>query len=423
MNRKAESNDSLRFIDDLALTIINGTNAKYGPTKDFRIALQAFVADLLAIEADDKPGYAYHGMSPSAFTGGNVGYKPFRTMIQGMHEFRFIEREVGFKEHTNEGAKAQATRFKATADLIAFASRYGINPANSASHFGSTSRTKAIPIPVTLKTKRYFKREGEAMPVDYTDPAVAAIAAQVNALNAFFADQVIEPNRHYAFVRMFSNGDQPGFAWNQHGRLYSVGFANYQQLPRTRTKGQPVIRQDIRINGEDTVELDIKASHLTILHAMRKVPLPNHPDPYTITGLDRSVVKTFVTMTLGYDTFHKDWTTKAVETFRKKRKRAGFTTGLDLRAHPFEHVKERVLTAIPILKDWDNSKLRWGDLQYVESEVIIATISELAFAHGIAALPVHDSIIVPVSAKELAVAIMTKHFERLVGVKPSIDGK
>ena len=47
----------------------------------------------------------------------------------------------------------------------------------------------------------------------------------------------------------------------------------------------------------------------------------------------------------------------------------------------------------------------------------------LATVHGIPALPVHDSIIVPVSKADIAAAILSKEFEREVGAKPKLTFK
>jgi hypothetical protein len=418
-----QSNNAHCFVSELSKKIVVRTRKVYAPSKQFTKALGAFVSDLLYIASNEKIDYGYYSVRPAAFTGSEVGQKPFVSVVQGMYALNLIAKKKGFKEHTGPRAKAAATCYWPTAKLLRMALAHGITPANRSAHFGFMARPSSIAQPVTLKTGRTFKREPQPMLIRPDDEKANAIAAQVNALNAFFAEQVIEPNKHYGFVRMFSNGDQLDVDWDQGGRLYSIGFDNYQQLPGKPRKGVPFCRADIRINGEAMVELDIKASHLTILHAMMKVPPPNRPDPYAIDGYDRSVIKTFVTMTLGYDRFHKGWTEDAVATFKKKSKSEERPEGLDLTSFDFNDVKEKTLRSLPILQGWEDSYIRWGDLQYVESEAITATISELAFDHGIAALPVHDSIIVPVSAKALAIKMLTRHFEQMIGVTPLIEAK
>jgi hypothetical protein len=65
---------------------------------------------------------------------------------------------------------------------------------------------------------------------------------------------------HYGFTRNFNNR-----SWKKGGRLYSVG-GGYQRLSEKK-------RLEMTINGEAVVEIDIKASFLTIYHARLGVPL------------------------------------------------------------------------------------------------------------------------------------------------------
>jgi hypothetical protein len=88
--------------------------------------------------------------------------------------------------------------------------------------------------------------------------------------------------------------------WNKGGRLYSQGEDSYQRLHKDE-------RLKMLIDGQPVVEIDVTASFLTILHARCGKPLDLSRDPYEIEGLPRSVVKTWVTMTLGHDKFHTRW--------------------------------------------------------------------------------------------------------------------
>lgn len=393
------------------------------PSKQFVSAIEAFVADLLYIAGDDDLSYGYHGMSPANFKSLRVGYKPFVMVTDGLEALGMIDKRRGLKPVTGQKERARQTQFRATDLLLAYAADYDVDPENVTGHFEFASRPASVDAPITLKTKRTFGRDPKLMYIDPNDADAQRLGKEVNELNAFFQKQSIEPNCHYAFVRKFSNGDQEGDKYKEGGRLYSIGLGNYQQLPSKRGDGVPVIRADIRLNGETTVELDIKASHPTILHAKAGLPLPNHPDPYIVAGFDRPVIKTFMTMTLGYDKFHKDWSDGAARTYNKKSKKHKGDIGLDLRAHSFESVKKAVLNAMPLLNDWPSSPVRWGSLQYIESEVIIGVVRELALVHGVPALPVHDSIIVPRSRAALATRILSEHFERNIGVIPTIEAK
>ncbi len=378
------------------------------------MALAALLANLLRIEAKANPAYGYHGMSPDAFRLLQVGYWPFREVADGMEALGYLHREKGYKEHSGFFAKAVATRFKATASLIDKAGSYGIVPADWRTHFHRLPRPRAIPHPIVLKAECNPKGKGKRMYVDRRDPTVIALARPIDELNAYFYDVVIEPDRHYAFHRIFAKGvgGSKTYGWDQGARVYSIGDG-YQHMSEIERAG-------ITINGEATVELDIKASHITILHAKMKVDVPNYPDPYTIDGFDRGAIKTFVTMTLGHTKFHPDWTDDSRKNYAKSRTKRGLPP---LALPPFDDVRRATLQAIPLLIDWPDSSYRWGDLQFIESEAVLEAVHTLAMVRDVPVLPVHDSIIVPVSKRALAEAVLSAAFQKHVGIKPFIEAK
>jgi hypothetical protein len=110
----------------------------------------------------------------------------------------------------------------------------------------------------------------------------------------------IRGGSHRGYVRIFNIGDDPGFNWDKGGRLYSLGETSYQRLNREQ-------RARITIDGDSVIELDIRASYLTILFAIcgRCAELP--PDPYDVPELSRAVVKKWVVATLGSDGHIKRW--------------------------------------------------------------------------------------------------------------------
>jgi hypothetical protein len=66
------------------------------------------------------------------------------------------------------------------------------------------------------------------------------------------------------------------------------------------------------IDGQPVVELDIRASALTIFHGQRRQPLDfeANPDPYTLPELSdtpREVVKRFITVTFGQGQLPTRW--------------------------------------------------------------------------------------------------------------------
>ncbi len=53
----------------------------------------------------------------------------------------------------------------------------------------------------------------------------------------------------------------------------------------------------IQFRWKPAVEIDISASHLSIMHALMGLPLPKG-DPYVVPGFDRSTVKAWINATL-----------------------------------------------------------------------------------------------------------------------------
>jgi hypothetical protein len=78
------------------------------------------------------------------------------------------------------------------------------------------------------------------------------LEGDIRELNDFLARFEITGGEHYGYIRVFNNQ-----SWKKGGRLYSPGDGSYQQLKEEQ-------RHKMTINGEAVVEIDIKASHLTI---------------------------------------------------------------------------------------------------------------------------------------------------------------
>jgi len=75
------------------------------------------------------------------------------------------------------------------------------------------------------------------------------------------------------------------------------------------------------------------------------------------------------------------------------------------------------------MKGWPDSSLRWPELQYRESRAIIGAVYTLAFTHDVAALPVHDSLIVQASKLMLVKQVLERSFEQEIGSKPVLTIK
>ena len=125
-------------------------------------------------------------------------------------------------------------------------------------------------------------------------------------------------------------------------------------------------------------------------------------------------MKRWVTMTLGHDKLHRSWP-KAVQDDLDDE-----VGGSLVRDFPLRQTRDAILKRLPLLAEWGNSRIDWGDLQYVESQVILQTVETLAFSHDVPCLPVHDSIIVPCSTQHQATLTLSETFRSIVGAAPHL---
>jgi hypothetical protein len=249
------------------------------------------------------------------------------------------------------------------------------------------------------------------MPIIRT-PEVERIENEVRLINTFLEGIDIQGGTHRGFYTVYNMGDVPGFAWNKGGRLYSVGADSYQ-----RNKGTE--RLKMTLDGEAVAELDIRASYLTILHGKLGVPLQtNTEDLYDVLGINnRDIVKGWLIATLSKKGHLKKWPKKQAEAFMED-------TGQDLeQAYPIETVKEAMVTKYPVLGSWGQVEVDWGDLMFAEAEAIRGAIIQLIKMHQVPSLPVHDSLLVPVSAIHLAMEALTGSYKYHCKIEPRIKIK
>jgi len=299
-----------------------------------------------------------------------------------------------------------ATRFKVTDAFLGVCQSHGLELAKVKKHFKRRPSLKEIRLKASSSRSLGRKLSGRAMTVEQTD-ATEAIRGRLLEVNRFLVEQNYKGTEFYGLRRIFNEGDHPSFNWNQGGRLYGVGEDNYQLLKKAQ-------RRKIKINGEAVVELDINASYLRILHGLRGFPLPTLNDIYAITGLSRALVKAWVSATLGHTTFHRAWPPRSLADLKK----AGVVVGSKM---TYPGLMPKVLAHFPVLQDWPDCGVRWSSLMYEEAEAMMSTMETLRY-EGVAALPVHDSLIVPKSHGQLAARIIKETFEERFGVDFVVSG-
>ena len=133
---------------------------------------------------------------------------------------------------------------------------------------------------------------------------------------------------------------------------------------------------------------------------------------YEVKGIPRPIVKSWMTIALTNGKLPTKWPSKAKRELEKKLPTKNIPTA--------PKVTEAVLRRYKWLECMSDSDIGWPKLQYIESIVMKNTVMEL-LGEGIPAYPVHDSVIVPASARLQAIEVLQRQFEAEVGVRPRID--
>jgi hypothetical protein len=409
-----DSTSAIEFTNVLVAELWNGSGTRKTPTLQFREAVGAIVGALLQSASRDRTAYVFRQRGKDRFKFEVIDYRPFKRATDQLEAAEYLTLHPG-------SDRGVATRYRARNKLLKLAEGCGVSLATWDTHYRELPRPATIPEPLVLKASSrsdYVKGRGRvkvtgaSIPIDMSRKEPRALAQQVNEINQFIAPITISPpGKHRAFQRIFNQGDLPGYAWNKGGRLVSMG-SSYQNAKKEQ-------RADLVINGERTVEIDVRASHLTVLHALRDEAFDPSHDPYDIPGYPRFVVKRWVTATLGHDRYPSRWSPETKEDYAEE----GLGTGNLQKDHPAKALAHKLLPYFPILEDWKDSPVRWGDLQYHESNAIVGAVHELATKHGVPALPVHDSIIVAEQHEALATDILRENFMRHVGTEPYLVTK
>jgi hypothetical protein len=387
---------------------VRGTGARMA-TK-LTLTLDRLVGDLLrARTGDNATGRIYRPIGKSDFTDApfDVKYDIFMRVLEGLKALGFVEHrkgrtrylETGFAPGHKVTRPGRASRFWATPKLLKLADEYGINSNNVNDHFLPEPPTNPLVLKDYATGRGQNKEKGPK--VKYTPtPETKRLEGDVRELNDFLARVKLTGGRHEGYQRTFNNR-----SWQAGGRLYSVGGDNYQLMSEAE-------RLKVTINGEPVVEIDIKASQLTIYHAMVGEPLDAHSDPYARVGIGRDIAKLWCVETLGNGAPKTRWSSDTIKEYREK--------GQDLpKATP---VAKAMLEAFPALKRLEEHPKRdlWADLQFKEAEAIVSTMLVLKRRHGVPSLSMHDGLIVPRSKWELAHDILKREFRRVVGVEPML---
>jgi hypothetical protein len=379
-------------------------------------AVAAFTADLLhARNHPEADGWVYRPLAKSTFTGQAVSWRDFTSVKDAWVACGMLEVKPGYTETVEfdpgerTRTRGKASRFRASPKLLEVCAEHGVTPQNAGEHFSYPPPEHPLVLTASSRRVGSWKEAGPPMEFERT-PRTEALERVVKELNAFLAQHVFRGATHRWFKRIFNEGDKPNFNWNKGGRLYSDGKDSYQQLPRSE-------RLKITIDGEPVCEIDIRASYLTILHGRYNEPfeVSEEHDPYAIAGLPRSVVKKWCAVRFGTKMALTKWPPLTIEEYAEDN------NGADLTEHSVKEVGEKVCLKHPLLKRWQELPETWADLMWLESEAVLGAMQQLMQMQNAPSLPVHDSLLVPVSHEKWARAYLTGSYSHFCKATPHLE--
>lgn len=363
-----------------------------------------------AVQAQRRPA-AY------LWKGGMVGQRAFWAKADVMIASGLLGTKLGIKVPEAGDAFGDAphmfggkpTALWPTAKLVAMAAAHGLTVETLRADWSVSREAETRPIELPrekLVTVRLRDSEALVAVGAAHEGTAEAMRRGAERLNTVVAEADIRGCPSVAFQRLCRVDLRLG------ARHYAIGVSNYQQMPSDE-------RKDIRINGEAVVELDLRASHLSILLGLTGETLPDG-DPYAVAGLPRSVVKAWTTMTLGMGRPAGQWSKRTKPVVKEWRCVA---------------VRNAMLAAFPCLADMpailpddllatlSREDVHWAAGQFlvgVEAAIVADAINIVLDAGGVA-LPIHDCLMVPQSCEGVARSALRAAFVARVGIAPVVS--
>jgi len=394
---------------------------------DHANAVGAFTADLLdAVQRDRSEGWLRCSLKKSDYSKGREGapgvpWRMFDSVRLAFTEAGLLEHKQGYPGSysglNNPGPnQGKLTRYRATPALLQVCASHGVTPETVHGHFRFEP---VMPAELVRLTK-------PSLTTPDTAPA-QRLRAQIAELNSFASQhKLTHPKieiRHLGWVRMFHRADHPDFRWNKGGRLYSYPQdGTCYQLIGSKERRKMIIKE------EAVVEIDISSAYLTVFYSWCGQQLDTETDAYAgilgDTDLDREVAKCWINMSFGGGQLRTKWTKEIKKNLLDRLEAKEISPdAFDPKAYPMKRIRERVLQRHPILERWGGEvggHVRdWGDLMFIESEVILGTMRAL-MAGGTPSFPIHDSLIVQKSREVMAINILKEKFLAQTGVVPKL---
>ncbi|WP_131726003.1 hypothetical protein ACTTAK_14910 [Rhodobacter capsulatus] len=384
--------------------------------RSFTGAVSAFAADLIHhARFQEAEGFFYRSYDKEALGQTFVSVRCFEQLLQFWAEMGLMEvtrffrvRETWEGEDTGTGF-GRARRFRATAELLSLAEGFGITPDTLKDHFQKETGRLS---PVTVRSE-VANRHGTGVTsanMRFAGPKYEAEVQRVKEINAILGQGGFDLAETPRVYRLFSRGNFHNFDFNMGGRLYCCSEDDWQQRPKED-------RALITCRGEPTVELDVGSSHLFILYALHDLELDTDDDPYFLPGVEREVVKGLFAAMTGKGSRLTRFPKKLSEDYMKPTGRKISTV------YKLGKVLDALIAKHPILNKLKKGSMDWARLQYEESECFMECLTRLGHDHGVAALPVFDSLIVAKQHRDVALTCLVEAYGNRFGCLPEVRCK
>ena len=376
-----------------------------------------FAAEIIDVAKGDIRRTVHHGLSPANFTGQEVSSRHFTKAVGGLEKHKLVRKRPGswnktsmFATPENPGVGfGKNTRWHPTQKLIDLCKTFGITYRNIERHF----EVRLPKDPITLRESSsgdwHNRVKGRTVKFPET-PVTKRLVGEIREINEFLKGFKLTGASHRGYRRIYNQGDDlKTYKWDKGGRLYGSGSVdNYLTIKKEK-------RKKMLIDGVATVQIDVRASYLTIFHAMHQLKLSLDKDPYDIEGLPRAIVKLWVVMAFGAGKPPTRWSSKAVKDFREE-------TGKELgQVHNLKtEVTPKMIAAFPVLKKLKVGGFDCFDLMNRESNAIVASMLRLLRADQIPSYSVHDCLIVKEKDQELATEALTEEYLKATGAIPCL---
>ena len=352
-----------------------------------------------------KGAAVWHQREPAAFTGAPIAHRQFIAAADGLTRLGLLQAAPSIRYRVEYGedwshSTGKAARWRPTARLLELATGRGITPGGVREAFVMEFSPVPPKVPREVIVRRPLRegrrpgqgggQRGPGIPTAPDDQVALRLAAEVAETNEWAAEHEVRGCAAPRWWRPF------GPDWSLGGRWAAVGGSGvYQRLPKAE-------RQRMTINGAAVAEVDVVASHLSIMHGLLGLELPEG-DLYAVPGWPREAVKAWVTATLGKGTAVRRWSARAVLEAPALKGCAAAAVGAAVMArYPFLERPAAAVAGVAGLERLRHlgtpERLLTHRLQGIEAGAVSRAMEFLRVARGVLALPVHDSLIVPAAA-------------------------